>query len=125
MSSYYSNYELIAPGNSIYQLLLTYWKNEVFFLPPRLLSDKTFASLGEDRDSITTCDRPKSLKQVVTAPLPSAQQQVRVSRVLGDDHCKRMALNDPCHSRCGTLNNSNYSMATSAECRSKVLHQQW
>ena len=29
-------------------------------------------------------------KEVVTAPLLNAQQEVRVSRVLGDDHYKRM-----------------------------------
>ena len=39
-----------------------------------------------DRGLIPGCDRPKSLKQVVTAPLPTARQHVRVSRVLGDDH---------------------------------------
>ena len=31
-------------------------------------------------------DRLESFKQVVTAPLPSAQQQVLVPRVLSDDH---------------------------------------
>ena len=35
-------------------------------------------------------EKPMSLKQVVTAPLLNALQQVRVSRVLGDDHYKRM-----------------------------------
>ena len=30
-------------------------------------------------------DRPKSLTQVVTVPLPNARHQVRMSRVLGDD----------------------------------------
>ena len=35
--------------------------------------------------------RPKSEKQVVTAPLLNARQQVRVLRVLGDDHNKRMS----------------------------------
>ena len=29
--------------------------------------------------------------QVMSAPLPSARQQERVSRILGDDHFKRMA----------------------------------
>ena len=38
-----------------------------------------------DRGLIPGCDRPKSLKQVVTAPLPTAHQHVRVSRVLRDD----------------------------------------
>ena len=32
----------------------------------------------------------QSLKQVVTAPLPNAWRKVRVSRVLGVDHYKRM-----------------------------------
>ena len=42
------------------------------------------------RCSNPSSDRPRSLKQVVTAPLLNARQQVRVSRVLGDDHYKRM-----------------------------------
>ena len=37
-------------------------------------------------------DRPKSLKQVVTAPLPNARHYVWVSWVLKDDHHKRMPL---------------------------------
>ena len=43
-----------------------------------------------DRGSIPGRDRPMSFKQVVTDPLSSAQQQVRVSWVLGDGHFKRM-----------------------------------
>ena len=35
-------------------------------------------------------DRPKSLKQAVTVPLPNARHEVWVSRVLGDDRYKRM-----------------------------------
>ena len=35
-------------------------------------------------------DRPKSLEQVMTTPLPDAWLKVRVSRVLGDDHYKQM-----------------------------------
>ena len=42
-----------------------------------------FSNLGRDR-----C---KSWKQVVTATLLNVQQQVWASRVLGDDHFKRMA----------------------------------
>ena len=34
--------------------------------------------------------RPKSVKQVATATLPNAWQQVRVSQVLRDDHYKWM-----------------------------------
>ena len=49
-----------------------------------------FASHAGDRGSIPGRDRPTSLKQVVTAPLPNPRQQVRVSRVPGDDHFKRM-----------------------------------
>ena len=41
------------------------------------------------RDSIPGRDRPKS--KVVTASLPNVRQQVRVSRVLGDDHNKGLA----------------------------------
>ena len=43
-----------------------------------------------DWGSIPSCDRPKSLIQVMTGPLPSTRQQVQVSRVLGDDHDKHM-----------------------------------
>ena len=42
---------------------------------------------------------PKSLKQVVTAPLPNAPQQICVSRVLGEDHFKglvRVTVGVPC-----------------------------
>ena len=35
-------------------------------------------------------DGPKSLNEVVIASLPNAQQQLRVSRVLGDNPFKRM-----------------------------------
>ena len=53
---------------------------------------RAFASHAGDRGSIPSRDRPKSLKQVVTAPLPNAWQPVWVSRVLGDDHdYKRLA----------------------------------
>ena len=41
-----------------------------------------------DRGSIPGHDRHKSLKQVMTARLPNARQQVWVSRVLRDDHYK-------------------------------------
>ena len=56
-------------------------REHFFYLPP---------ACG-DRDSIPGRDRQKSLEQVVTAPLPNAQQQVWVSRVLGDDHYKGLA----------------------------------
>ena len=53
---------------------------------------RAFASHAGDRGSIPGRDKPKSLKQVVTAPLPNAWQPVWVSRVLGDDHdYKRLA----------------------------------
>ena len=51
------------------------------------------------------CDRHKSLKQVVNAPLPNARQQV--SRVFGDNHYKRM----PC--------------VTVGVARSRTLTAQW
>ena len=53
-------------------------------------SGRAFASHDGDQGSIPGRDRPKSLEKVVTAPLPSARQQVRVLRVLGDDHYKQM-----------------------------------
>ena len=50
---------------------------------------------GLERSNPSGCsnhsrDKPKSLKQVVTAPLSNAGHWVLVSRVLGDDHYKRM-----------------------------------
>ena len=45
-------------------------------------------SHAENRASIPGRDRPKSLKHVVTAPMPNTWQQVRVSQVLEDDHYK-------------------------------------
>ena len=65
-----------------------------------------------------SCDRPKSLKQVVTDPMPNARHWVSVSRVLGGA---------PCHSRWGTLKNPHCPMAMSAEHRSKfaALYRQW
>ena len=44
-----------------------------------------------DRGSISGRDRPKSLKQVVSAPLLNARHQVWVSQFLGDDHYKGLA----------------------------------
>ena len=57
---------------------------------PRWFSGSAFASHAGVRGSIPGRNRPNSLKQVVSTPTPSARQQVRVSRVLGDDHYKRM-----------------------------------
>ena len=55
----------------------------------------------------------------MTVPLLNARQQLRVSRVLGDDHYKRMP--------CGTLRNPHCPMAMSAEHRSKFAapHLKW
>ena len=39
-------------------------------------------------------DRPKSLKQLATAPLLNTRQQVGVSWVLGNDHYKRVSLKE-------------------------------
>ena len=66
-------------------------------------------------------DREKSWKQVVTAPMLNARQYMWVSRVLGDNHYKRVP------SRCGTLKNPQCSMAMTAEHRLKfaVLHRLW
>ena len=54
--------------------------------PSQWLSGRAFGSHAKDQDSIPGRDRSKLLKQVVTAQLPNAQQQMWVSRVLGDDH---------------------------------------
>ena len=56
------------------------WQNRSQFCtqcykPPRWLSGRAFASCAGDRGLIPGRDRPKSLKQVVTAPLPNARQQ--------------------------------------------------
>ena len=56
--------------------------------PPRWRKGRSFASHTGDRGSIPGRDKPKSLKQVMTAPLPNARQQVWVSRILQDDHYK-------------------------------------
>ena len=45
-----------------------------------------------DRGLVFGRVRPKSLKQVVTAPLPNARKQVWVLRLLADDHYKGLAL---------------------------------
>ena len=42
----------------------------------------------------------KTLKQIVTAPLPNTRQQLWVSRVLGDVNPVNVF---PCHRKCGTL----------------------
>ena len=78
-------------------------KQPVQKIPLSLLGDRAFASHTGDWGSIPSCDRPKSLKKVVSAPLPSAWQQVRVSRVLGDDHYKRMTRVTACVARLRTL----------------------
>ena len=45
--------------------------------PPRWLSGRAFTShVGEIRDRPPGRDIPKSFKQIVTAPLPIARQQV-------------------------------------------------
>ena len=59
------------------------WKDRL----PRGLSSRAFTpDVGDP-----VWDRPKSLKQVVTAPLLNARQQMWVSWVLGDDHYKGLA----------------------------------
>ena len=72
-------------------------------------SGRAFPSHAGDRGSISSRDRPKSLKRVVTAPLPNARGQVRVSA-------------SPFYSRYDTLmlmfNINNCSMAVSGEYRS-------
>ena len=60
-------------------------KNEIDYkyncqVPPRWLSCKAFTSQTEERGSIPGGNKPESLKQVVTAPMPSDRQQVRVAR---------------------------------------------
>ena len=47
-------------------------------------------------------DIPKSLKQAVTAPLPSAGHLVWMSRVLGDDHYKRIPRGTLKNPHCST-----------------------
>ena len=71
-------------------------------------------SNGELSDPL--CDSVIRADWVVTAPLPNAQQQVRVSRVLGDDHFKwrtRITVN-----LARTLKETHISIAMSAGNRS-------
>ena len=63
---------------------------KVDWTTPRWLKGRAFASQAVDRGSILGRDISKSLKQVVTAPLPNARHYVRVSRVLVDEHFKRV-----------------------------------
>ena len=51
-----------------------------------------FTAHAEGRCSNPSRDRPKSLKQIGTVPLLNSPQPARVSRVVGDDHYKRMYL---------------------------------
>ena len=44
--------------------------------PPRWRRGRALASHAGERGSIPGRDKPKSLKQVVTAPLPNARQKV-------------------------------------------------
>ena len=70
-----------------------------------------FASHAVGRDSIPGCDRPWLLIPVVT--MPSAHYFVRMSKVLDDDHCKRVNR--------VTVSVAHCSMAMSAEHRLKNL----
>ena len=63
-------------------------------------------------------DWHKSLKQVVNAPLPNARQQV--SRVLGDDHYKRM----PCV-KVGVARSRTLTDQRAEHIEIAALHQQW
>ena len=62
--------------NVVYIKLL--YLSQHFIIPPRWGSDTAFASHAEYRASIPGRERPKSFKQVVTAPLPHSRQKVRV-----------------------------------------------
>ena len=70
----------------ILNLFIEFARPYTFDKPPRWLSGRAFASHAGDRGSIPGRVRPKLLKQVLTALLPSARQRVPVLRVLGDDH---------------------------------------
>ena len=54
------------------------------------VSSRTFGQIST-KLRVPVLARPKSKKQVVTAPLLNAQQYLRVSRVLKDDHYERMS----------------------------------
>lgn len=56
------------------------------------LVGRAFASHAEDLGSIPGCDGPKSFKQIVTAQLSNAWQQVLVLRVLRDDHVNSVTV---------------------------------
>ena len=69
---------------------LSVWSSRHHRKSQRWLSGRAFSSHAENRGSIPGRNKPKSLKQKVIAPLPSARRQVQVSWILGDDHHKRM-----------------------------------
>ena len=62
----------------------------IIYIAVMLQSVRTFASHAEGWVLNPSRDRPKSYKQVVTAPLLNARQQERVTQVLGNDPYKRM-----------------------------------
>ena len=80
-------------------------------------SVRAFASHAEGWVLNPSRDRPKSYKQVVTAPLLNARQQERVTQVLGDDPYKTDV--PVYHSRCGSLKNPHRSTAMSVDHWSK------
>ena len=87
----------LLPNVTLLEKMVLYLKLKIlqvclFFLPQRWGSRLNLPSCMRTVDvwSHPIRDRPKSLKQVVTAPLLNARQQVWVSRVLGDGHYKRI-----------------------------------
>ena len=99
--------------------------NEIVHKRTGKLQDKyswAFASQAGDRGSIPGRDRPKSLKRYTdsstakrsaTCVSVTVPQEMTIIRV------------GPCHSRCGTLKNPHFSLAMSAEQKSKLaaLHR--
>ena len=69
------------------QLDLNITVNSIYFW----IKKKALASNAGEQGSIPGRDKPKSVKQVVTAPLPNARQQVWVSWILEDGQFKGLA----------------------------------
>ena len=83
----YNKYKFLCLMEGVYSI---FTRQSIFIsvtISPRLRSQlERSPRLWKVGCSNPSCDRPKLLKQVVTALLLNARQQVRVSRVLGYDH---------------------------------------
>ena len=94
----------------LFRLYLTFSMLFISFIPVCLVDtfkERQFTFRNGPRKRKVGCsnpsrDIPKSLKQAVTAPLPSAGHLVWMSRVLGDDHYKRIPRGTLKNPHCST-----------------------